>query len=104
MVEYEFPSSLSSNERSYIHKLCKMNDFISITKGKGSKKILMITKIENSKLVLNDPKLSISNETRVKLENAVDLIQISSKERDELLAKIQKPHGNGFYYICSTGA
>ena len=110
--ELELPSSLTSIERAYAHKLCKMNDLISNTKGlfnfarqsstiqmhfkyiyifilirKNSKKCLIIAKKNDSDLAPNESHICLSTESKNSLKN----FNLTTKDREELISKIQKP-------------
>uniref|UniRef100_UPI00358E29D8 3'-5' RNA helicase YTHDC2-like n=1 Tax=Myxine glutinosa TaxID=7769 RepID=UPI00358E29D8 len=85
--EYTFPSSMSSNERAYVHKLCHNLGIISKSKGKECNRVLTIYKRDISKKALSEKMLvllepRVFNETRA----FVNRYPVTSKERAELQA------------------
>ncbi len=71
-----------------------MNSFLSTTRGKGSHKTLLVVKKENCELVENELVLSVSGEALGRLDTSQELFNIGLKEREDLMARIQKPRSN----------
>lgn len=118
MQELELPSSLTSNERFYVHELCKLNDMVSATRGyldfdfvykyltnfifvqsKGSKKHVYVVKKNEIQYLANPAVLKLSEFVYSLLKENSKILALTSKEKDELIPKIQKPNSIDFVHI-----
>lgn len=82
--EMEFPSSLSSTERAFIHRIAQSLGYISKSKGNGSNRYLTIRKIDGSEKPRPTMPLTLSHNTLYIIRNFLQRFPITSKERSEL--------------------
>nr|CAD7395571.1 unnamed protein product [Timema cristinae] len=83
--EYEFPSSLTSEERAYIHQLAKELSLKSKSRGKGATRYLTVYKREGSTIVQADAIFKLSRSSRQNIYQLVQKFPLTNKERQELL-------------------
>nr|CAD7411820.1 unnamed protein product [Timema poppensis] len=83
--EYEFPSSLTSEERAYIHQLAKDLSLKSKSRGKGATRYLTVYKREGSTIVQADAIFKLSRSSRQNIYQLVQKFPLTNKERQELL-------------------
>ncbi|KAJ0012741.1 hypothetical protein NQD34_017075 [Periophthalmus magnuspinnatus] len=82
--EMEFPSSLSSTERAFIHRIALSLGYISKSKGKGSNRYLTIRKTDGSEKPRPTMPLTLSHNTLHFIRSFHQRFPITSKERTDL--------------------
>ena len=88
-TELEFPSSLLSTERAYVHKLATELGLASKSRGKGQTRYLTVFKKEGSTLLARDAELSLSDSCLRMCASLLQRAPVTSKER-ALLMPIQE--------------
>ncbi len=83
--EYEFPTSLTSDERCYVHRLALELGLKSKSRGKGAGRYLTVYKREGSTIMQSDAILALSPPARKFSINLLNQYPVTSKERQELL-------------------
>ncbi|XP_066993237.2 3'-5' RNA helicase YTHDC2 [Anabrus simplex] len=83
--EYEFPSSLTSEERAYIHQLAKELGLRSKSRGKGGLRYLTVYKREGSSIVQADAVFQLVRSSRQHVCVLLHKFPLTNKERQELL-------------------
>ena len=63
-TELEFPSSLTSTERAYIHRLIATYGLASKSKGKGASRFLTIYKKDSSSLIKSESFLKLTEKSK----------------------------------------
>ncbi|XP_072310125.1 3'-5' RNA helicase YTHDC2 isoform X2 [Eucyclogobius newberryi] len=81
--EMEFPSSLSSTERAFIHRIALSLGYISKSKGKGSSRYLTIRKIDGSEKPRPTMPLILSHNTLYFIRTLCQRFPITSKEQTD---------------------
>ncbi|RWS15277.1 putative ATP-dependent RNA helicase YTHDC2-like protein [Dinothrombium tinctorium] len=94
--EYEFPSSLSNEERKYIHQQCLSLGLKTKSRGKGFNRYLTVYKKEGSSIISKDADISLGP---VSQRHTITLLQrypVSEKEHKELqpLTEKEKPNNS----------
>ena len=85
LTEYEFPSSLTSEERAYIHRMAIEMGLNSKSRGKGASRYLTVFKREGSTIMQSDAGLSLTPNSRKFATNLLTQYPVTNKERQELL-------------------
>ncbi len=85
IAEYEFPSSLTSEERCYVHRLALELGLKSKSRGKGAGRYLTVYKREGSTIMQSDAVLALSPPSRKFALALLNQYPVTSKERQELL-------------------
>ncbi|XP_069677317.1 3'-5' RNA helicase YTHDC2-like isoform X2 [Periplaneta americana] len=83
--EFEFPSSLTSDERAYIHQLAKELGLRSKSRGKGASRYLTVYKREGSSIVQADAVFQLVRSSRQHVYTLLHKFPLTNKERQELL-------------------
>ncbi|PSN46949.1 putative ATP-dependent RNA helicase YTHDC2 [Blattella germanica] len=83
--EFEFPSSLTSDERAYIHELAKELGLRSKSRGKGASRYLTVYKREGSSIVQADAVFQLVRSSRQHVYTLLHKFPLTNKERQELL-------------------
>uniref|UniRef100_A0A8C4IFS5 RNA helicase n=1 Tax=Dicentrarchus labrax TaxID=13489 RepID=A0A8C4IFS5_DICLA len=84
LKEMEFPSSLSSTERAFIHRMAQSFGYISKSKGKGPNRFLTIRKKDGSDKPRPTMSLTPSHNSLYFIRNLLQRFPISNKERIDL--------------------
>ncbi|XP_063820212.1 3'-5' RNA helicase YTHDC2 [Pseudophryne corroboree] len=92
--EMEFPSSLTSNERAFIHRLAQSLGLISKSKGKGTNRYLTIRKKDGSEAASALMSCCLTHNTKQAMRSLIQRFPVTNKERTELLPKTER--GNVF--------
>ncbi|XP_061480215.1 3'-5' RNA helicase YTHDC2 isoform X1 [Rhineura floridana] len=92
--EMEFPSSLTSTERAFIHRLSQSLGLISKSKGKGASRYLTVKKKDGSELAHTVMTCNLIPNTKCAIRSLVQRFPVTNKERTELLPKTER--GNVF--------
>ncbi|XP_044189523.1 3'-5' RNA helicase YTHDC2 isoform X1 [Thunnus albacares] len=82
--EMEFPSSLSSTERAFIHRMAQSLGYISKSKGKGLNRFLTIRKKNGSDKPRPTMPLALSHNSLYFIRSLLQRFPITSKERTDL--------------------
>ncbi|XP_069818801.1 3'-5' RNA helicase YTHDC2 isoform X3 [Dendropsophus ebraccatus] len=88
--ETEFPSSLTSTERAYIHRLAQSLGLISKSKGKGTNRYLTIRKKDGSEACRTRMSCCLIQNSKLALRNLIQRYPVTSRERTDLLPKTER--------------
>ncbi|XP_017315800.1 3'-5' RNA helicase YTHDC2 isoform X2 [Ictalurus punctatus] len=88
--EMEFPSSLTSTERAFIHHLAQSLGYISKSKGKGIHRFLTIWKKDRPEAAQSIMTFSLTNNSKHVVRNLLQRFPITSKERADLLQRTER--------------
>lgn len=88
--EMEFPSSLSSTERAFIHRLAQSLGYISKSRGKGSNRALTIRKKDGSETAQSIMTFSFSHNSKHVVRSLLQRFPITNKERTDLLPRMER--------------
>ncbi|TNN53113.1 putative ATP-dependent RNA helicase YTHDC2 [Liparis tanakae] len=89
-AEMEFPSSLSSTERAFIHRMAQSLGYISKSKGKGPTRFLTIKKKSGADKPRPNMPLAVSHNSLYFIRSLLQRFPISNKERSDM----QPPNKN----------
>ncbi|XP_040397034.1 3'-5' RNA helicase YTHDC2 isoform X2 [Cygnus olor] len=92
--EMEFPSSLTTTERAFVHRLCQSLGLISKSKGKGPNRYLTVRKKDGSEVSHAVMTCCLSPTTKHAIQRLIQRFPVTNKERTELLPKTER--GNAF--------
>ena len=84
-TELEFPSSFTSVERAYIHRLIPRYGLSSKSKGKGASRFLTLYKKDPVSLVKSEAKLKLTGKSQKAASLTITQYPVTSKEKQELL-------------------
>uniref|UniRef100_UPI003AAAF468 3'-5' RNA helicase YTHDC2 isoform X2 n=1 Tax=Centroberyx gerrardi TaxID=166262 RepID=UPI003AAAF468 len=82
--EMEFPSSLSSTERAFIHRMAQSLGYISKSRGKGSSRFLTIRKKDGSEKPRPAMPLTLSHNSVYAMRSLLQKVPVTNKERADL--------------------
>ncbi|XP_056289320.1 3'-5' RNA helicase YTHDC2 isoform X2 [Pseudoliparis swirei] len=82
--EMEFPSSLSSTERAFIHRMAQSLGYISKSKGKGPTRFLTIKKKSGADKPRPNMPLAVSHNSLYFIRSLLQRFPISNKERSDM--------------------
>ncbi|KAM9587115.1 3'-5' RNA helicase YTHDC2 isoform 5-T7 [Morphnus guianensis] len=88
--EMEFPSSFSSTERAFVHRLCQSLGLISKSKGKGANRYLTVRKKDGSELTQAVMTCGLAPGTKHTVRSLIQRFPVTNKERTELLPKTER--------------
>ncbi|XP_039614869.1 3'-5' RNA helicase YTHDC2 [Polypterus senegalus] len=88
--EMEFPSSFTSIERAYIHRLAPSLGLISKSKGKGVNRFLTVKKKDGSEASCSVMNFIISHNSRHVIRSLLQRFPVTNKERTDLLPKTER--------------
>ncbi|XP_010017187.1 PREDICTED: probable ATP-dependent RNA helicase YTHDC2, partial [Nestor notabilis] len=86
----EFPSSFTSTERAFVHRLCQSLGLISKSKGKGANRYLTVKKKDGSELAYAVMTCVLAPSTKHAVRNLIQRFPVTNKERTELLPKTER--------------
>ena len=92
-TELEFPSSLLSTERAYVHKLATELGLASKSRGKGQTRYLTVFKKEGSTLLARDAELSLSDSCLRMCASLLQRAPVTAKERALLMPVQERERG-----------
>ena len=92
-TELEFPSSLLSTERAYVHKMATELGLASKSRGKGQTRYLTVFKKEGSTLLARDAELSLSDSCLRMCASLLQRAPVTSKERALLMPVQERERG-----------
>ncbi|XP_026195327.1 3'-5' RNA helicase YTHDC2 isoform X3 [Anabas testudineus] len=82
--EMEFPSSLSSTERAFIHRMAQSFGYISKSRGKGPNRFLTIRKKDGSEKRQPTMPLILSHNSLYFIRSLLQRFPVSNKERTDM--------------------
>ncbi|XP_029025572.1 3'-5' RNA helicase YTHDC2 isoform X2 [Betta splendens] len=82
--EMQFPSSLSSTERAFIHRMAQSLGYISKSQGKGSNRFLTIRKKDGSEKPKSTMQLVLSHNSLNSVRSLLQRFPITSKEHTDM--------------------
>uniref|UniRef100_A0A6I8SLL3 3'-5' RNA helicase YTHDC2 n=1 Tax=Xenopus tropicalis TaxID=8364 RepID=A0A6I8SLL3_XENTR len=88
--EMEFPSSLTSTERAFIHRLAQSLGLVSKSKGKGPNRCLTLKKKNGSEASSSLMSCTLTQNTKKAVCNLIQRFPLTNKERTELLPKTER--------------
>lgn len=88
--EFEFPSSLTSVERAYVHRYCLQLGFKSKSRGDGANRYLTVYKKEGSTIVQADAVFELGRISRQHTVGVLQRFPVSARERQELLPPTER--------------
>ncbi|KAL4658246.1 putative ATP-dependent RNA helicase YTHDC2 isoform X1 [Arapaima gigas] len=88
--EMVFPSSLTSTERAFIHRLAQSLGYTSKSEGKGSSRYLAIRKKEGSEMTQGIMNFSLCQNTKHVVCNFLQRFPVTNKEHAELLLSAER--------------
>uniref|UniRef100_A0A0N7ZAQ8 RNA helicase n=1 Tax=Scylla olivacea TaxID=85551 RepID=A0A0N7ZAQ8_SCYOL len=88
--ELELPSSLTSEERKYIHFLSQQMGFKSKSRGKGSSRYLTVYKKEGSTIMSKEALVTLADQTRSTILSLLHRCPVTNKERQDLLSATER--------------
>ncbi|XP_027526656.1 3'-5' RNA helicase YTHDC2 isoform X1 [Neopelma chrysocephalum] len=89
-TEMEFPSSFTSTERAFVHRLCQSLGLISKSKGKGANRYLTVRKKDGSELKRAVMTCALTPVTKHAVCTLIRNFPVTNKERTELLPKTER--------------
>ena len=99
--ELEFPSSLTSVERAYVHRLIATYGLTSKSKGNGASRFLTVYKKDRASLVKSEARLTLTEKATKAASVAMTQYPVTNKERQELLSPNYRGDNNP--YILNEG-
>lgn len=81
--ELEFPSSLTANERAYVHRYCQDLGLISKSRGKGNKRYLTMYKVKEETHSVQS-RFTITKGSSNLITSLLNNYPVTSKDRHEL--------------------
>ena len=103
-TELEFPSSLLSTERAYVHKLATELGLASKSRGKGQTRYLTVFKKEGSTLLARDAELSLSDSCLRMCSSLLQRAPVTSKERALLMPVQERERGSAAPDVSGGGS
>ncbi|XP_072216626.1 3'-5' RNA helicase YTHDC2 isoform X2 [Excalfactoria chinensis] len=92
--EMAFPSSFTSTERAFVHRLCQSLGLISKSQGKGLNRYLTVRKKNGSEVTPAEMTCCFTTRTKQAVHSLIHRFPLTHKERIELLPKTRR--GNAF--------
>ncbi|XP_039422621.1 3'-5' RNA helicase YTHDC2-like isoform X4 [Corvus cornix cornix] len=89
-AEMEFPSSFTSTERAFVHRLCQSLGLVSKSKGKGANRYLTVRKKDVSELTHAVMACDLALRTKHAVRSLIQSFPVTNKERTELLPRTER--------------
>ncbi|XP_053787403.1 3'-5' RNA helicase YTHDC2-like isoform X6 [Vidua chalybeata] len=89
MREMEFPSSFTSTERAFVHRLCQSLGLVSKSKGKGANRYLTVRKKDVSEAHAGMT-CGLALRTKHAVRSLIQRFPVTNKERTELLPRTER--------------
>uniref|UniRef100_H0ZVF4 RNA helicase n=1 Tax=Taeniopygia guttata TaxID=59729 RepID=H0ZVF4_TAEGU len=88
-AEMEFPSSFTSTERAFVHRLCQSLGLVSKSKGKGANRYLTVRKkdVSEAHVVMT---CDLALRTKHAVRSLIQRFPVTNKERKELLPRTER--------------
>ncbi|KAG8185460.1 hypothetical protein JTE90_019719 [Oedothorax gibbosus] len=90
LKEYQFPSSLSSAERAYVHRYCQSLGLKSKSRGQGVTRFLTVYKKEGSTIVQDDATFEVGDSSQRHAAALLHKFPLTARERQELLPPTER--------------
>uniref|UniRef100_A0A4W4GI73 RNA helicase n=1 Tax=Electrophorus electricus TaxID=8005 RepID=A0A4W4GI73_ELEEL len=90
--ELEFPSSFTSSERAFVHRLAQSLGYISKSRGKGSHRFLTIWKKDGSQKARSIMTFDLTHNSKYVVRSLLQMFPITNKERTDLLPRMKRGH------------
>lgn len=81
--ELEFPSSLTANERAYVHRYCQDLGLVSKSRGKGNKRCLTIYKVKEESVAVQS-RFNMTKSSINSINSLLNNFPVTSRDRHEL--------------------
>ena len=81
--ELEFPSSLTANERAYVHRFCQDLGLISKSRGKGNKRFLTMYKVKEESVTVQS-RFNMTKGSQNLINSLLNNYPVTSRDRHEL--------------------
>lgn len=101
LLEKELPTSLSAQERAYVHQSAKKLGFLSKSRGKGTNRSVTIYKEGSFNYLKNDSKLQVTQTTRKNAMLWVSQNQLTRQEKQDLVPTSERDRLRGKYCFMS---
>ncbi|XP_035383082.1 3'-5' RNA helicase YTHDC2 isoform X1 [Electrophorus electricus] len=88
--ELEFPSSFTSSERAFVHRLAQSLGYISKSRGKGSHRFLTIWKKDGSQKARSIMTFDLTHNSKYVVRSLLQMFPITNKERTDLLPRMKR--------------
>ncbi|XP_058239188.1 3'-5' RNA helicase YTHDC2 [Hemibagrus wyckioides] len=88
--ELEFPSSLTSTERAFIHRIAQSLGYVSKSKGKGIHRFLTIWKKDRPESGHSIMTFNLTHNSKHVIQNLLQRFPITNKERTDLLQHTER--------------
>ncbi|XP_062844381.1 3'-5' RNA helicase YTHDC2 [Trichomycterus rosablanca] len=88
--EMEFPSSLTSTERAFIHRLAQSLGYISKSRGKGANRFLTIRKKDGLEKAQSIMTFNLTHNSTHVARNLLQRFPITNKEHNDLIPRTEK--------------
>ncbi|XP_053787406.1 3'-5' RNA helicase YTHDC2-like isoform X9 [Vidua chalybeata] len=88
-AEMEFPSSFTSTERAFVHRLCQSLGLVSKSKGKGANRYLTVRKKDVSEAHAGMT-CGLALRTKHAVRSLIQRFPVTNKERTELLPRTER--------------
>ncbi|CAB4014969.1 probable ATP-dependent RNA helicase YTHDC2 isoform X1 [Paramuricea clavata] len=92
--EMEFPSSFTSTERAYIHRLCQGYGLVTKSKGCGSNRHLTVRKSDGER-TSSISGIHLTQSSCQQIEQLSQRFPLTSKERQDLTPKVERTASGG---------
>ncbi|XP_035247486.1 3'-5' RNA helicase YTHDC2 [Anguilla anguilla] len=88
--ELEFPSSLTSTERAFIHRMAQSLGYISKSRGKGTRRFLTIWKKDGTETAQSVMTFNLSHNAKHVVRSLLQRFPITNKERTDLMPRTER--------------
>ncbi|XP_061118444.1 3'-5' RNA helicase YTHDC2 [Conger conger] len=88
--ELEFPSSLTSTERAFIHRLAQSLGYISKSRGKGMRRFLTVSKKDGTETAQSVMSFTLSHNAKHVIRSLLQRFPITNKERADLTPRTER--------------
>ncbi|KAJ8338689.1 hypothetical protein SKAU_G00354750 [Synaphobranchus kaupii] len=88
--EMEFPSSLTSTERAFIHRFAQSLGYVSKSRGKGTRRFLTIWKKDGTEVAQSVMTFNLSHNAKHVVRSLLQRFPITNKERTDLMPRTER--------------
>lgn len=88
--ELNFPSSLSTVERAYIHRVARSLGYVSRSRGRGAQRAVTIYKVSIANLLANRATFDLSHNSRLVTAQLAEGLPLQSRERRDLQPRTER--------------
>ena len=89
-TELEFPSSFTSDERAYVHRIAVLKGLKSKSRGKGSNRYITLYKKDGSTIMQSEARVALSADSKKIAENILNQCPVTNKEKFDLLPQTDR--------------